>query len=142
MWETNFEERLADWFNLRQAAQQLTQPAQLQLINDWWYQAPVVPRVINWTQEDTWPNPWDLLNNKGYCELARALGIVYTIMLLEPQQYTDLKIVFNGQDNLVLVDQGKYILNWAPGEMLNIDSTPLTTVKNSIDSSELKSFLQ
>jgi len=142
MWKTSYDERLADWYNLRQAVQQLNQHDQLLLINDWWYQSPVVPRVINWTQEDTWPNPWELLTNKGYCELARALGIVYTLMLLEQPLHSDLKIVFTGQDNLVLVDQGKYILNWAPGEMLNTHSIPAITVKNTIDSSKLVSFLQ
>ena len=142
MWKTSYDERLADWYNLRQEVQQLNYPDQLLLINDWWYQSPVVPRVINWTQEDTWPNPWELLTNKGYCELARALGIVYTLLLLEQPLHSDLKIVFTGQDNLVLVDQGKYILNWAPGEMLNTHSIPAITVKNTIDSSELVSFLQ
>jgi hypothetical protein len=142
MWKTSYDERLANWYNLRQEVQQLNYPDQLLLINDWWYQSPNVPRVINWTQEDTWPNPWELLTNKGYCELARALGIVYTLMLLEQPLHSDLKIVFTGQDNLVLVDHGKYILNWAPGEMLNTHSTPITTVKNMIDSSELESFLQ
>jgi len=142
MWKTSYDERLADWYNLRQAVQQLNQHDQLLLINDWWYQSPVVPRVINWTQEDTWPNPWELLTNKGYCELARALGIVYTLMLLEQPLHSDLKIVFTGQDNLVLVDGGKYILNWAPGEMLNTHSIPAITVKNTIDSSKLVSFLQ
>ena len=142
MWKTSYDERLADWYNLRQAVQQLNQHDQLLLINDWWYQSPVVPRVINWTQEDTWPNPWELLTNKGYCELARALGIVYTLLLLEQPLHSDLKIVFTGQDNLVLVDQGKYILNWAPGEMLNTHSIPAITVKNTIDSSKLVSFLQ
>jgi hypothetical protein len=142
MWKTSYDERLADWYNLRQEVQQLNYPDQLLLINDWWYQSPVVPRVINWTQEDTWPNPWELLTNKGYCELARALGIVYTLMLLEQPLHSDLKIVFTGQDNLVLVDGGKYILNWAPGEMLNTHSIPATTVKNTIDSSKLVSFLQ
>jgi hypothetical protein len=142
MWKTSYDERLADWYNLRQEVQQLNYPDQLLLINDWWYQSPIVPRVINWTQEDTWPNPWELLTNKGYCELARALGIVYTLMLLEQPLHSDLRIVFTGQDNLVLVDQGKYILNWGPGEMLNTHSIPAITVKNSIDSSELVSFLQ
>jgi ADP-glucose pyrophosphorylase len=61
-------------------------------------------------------------------------------MLVE--NYTDLKIIQTKEDNLVLVDGGKYILNWAPSEMLNTHSTPITTVKNAVDSSELESFLQ
>ena len=140
MWPPTYQERLADWVRLRQAAAALEQPEQLMLINDWWFRAPIVNHLILWQNARSWPTPWHLLNNNGYCELARALGIVYTIMLVE--DYTDLKIIQTTQDNLVQVDHGKYILNWAPGEMLNTHSTPIPTVKNMIDSSELESFLQ
>jgi hypothetical protein len=101
-----------------------------------------VNKTITWPDRLNWPDPWQLLTNNGYCDLARALGIVYTIMLTENLNYTNLKIIQIKEDNLVLVDDGKYILNWAPGEMLNTHSTPITTVKNTIDSSELESFLQ
>lgn len=141
MWKILYQERLADWVKLRQAAASLEQSQQLIAINDWWFKAPIVNRLISWESIRDWPAPWDLLNNNGYCELARALGIVYTIMLIE-DNYIDLKIIQTKEDNLVLVDGGKYILNWAPGEMLNIDSIPAFTVKNTIDSSELISFLQ
>lgn len=140
MWPPTYQERLADWVRLRQAAAALDQPEQLMLINDWWFRAPIVNHLILRGDVRSWPTPWHLLNNNGYCELARALGIAYTIMLVE--KYTDLKIIQTTQDNLVQVDHGKYILNWAPGEMLNTHSTPIPTVKNMIDSSELESFLQ
>ena len=140
MWPPTYQERLADWVRLRQEAAALEQPEQLMLINDWWFRAPIVNHLILWQNARSGPTPWHLLNNNGYCELARALGIVYTVMLVE--NYTDLKIIQTKEDNLVQVDHGKYILNWAPGEMLNTHSTPIPTVKNAIDSSELESFLQ
>jgi hypothetical protein len=142
MWKTTYQESLADWVRLRREAALLKQPEQLLLINDWWFRAPIVNHLIYWEDAKSWPTPWHLLNNNGYCELARALGIVYTIMIIENRTYTDLKIIQTNEDNLVLVDGGKYILNWAPGEMLNTHSTPIPTVKNAIDSSELESFLQ
>lgn len=140
MWKTSYEERLADWYELRQASEHLPLEQQLQLINNWWFRAPMVNRVVTWDDPRNWPNPWDLLVNSGYCELARSLGIVYTLMMLENPQHTDLSIIATGNDNLVLVDHGKYILNWAPGEVLNINSTPFT-VQDSINSKDLTSFL-
>lgn len=139
MWESSYQARLADWVNLRQSACSLPLEQQLTLVNEWWFRAPIVNKRVEWGK---WPDPWNLLNNNGYCELARALGIVYTLLLIDDINYTDLKIIQTEKDNLVLVDQGKYILNWAPGEMLNTHSIPATTVKNTIDSSELVSFLQ
>ena len=141
MWKTTYQERLADWFNLRQAAEELPQENQLALINDWWFRAPIVNHLIYWEDQSTWPSPWDLLVNNGYCDLARALGIVYTLQMLDNQLYTTLEIIRTSQDNLVQVDSGKYILNWAPGELLNINSTPITVLQ-SINSKDLTSFLQ
>lgn len=139
MWETEYQARLADWNRLRQAAQPLDQHDQLLLINDWWFRAPIVNRVLRWDNYEEWPDPWNLLTNNGYCDLARALGIVYTLMMLSSPQYTDLEIITTEKDNLVQVDSGKYILNWAPGEMLNINSHAIT-VKNRINSTSLASF--
>ena len=141
MWKATYQERLADWVNLRANAALLEKPDQLILINDWWFRAPIVNHLIHWENALSWPTPWYLLNNNGYCELARALGIVYTLMLLDKLQYTNLEIISTGQDNLVRVDSGKYILNWAPGEVLNINSTPLTVLQR-INSKDLASFLQ
>lgn len=141
MWKHQYQERLADWYQLRQAAASEELPAQLQLINTWWFRAPIVNRVVTWDNPAEWPTPWDLLVNNGYCDLARALGIVYTLLLLDRQLYTNLEIISTGQDNLVQIDSGKYILNWAPGEVLNTNSTPLTVLQR-INSKDLTSFLQ
>lgn len=142
MWESLYHDRLASWCQLRQQASVLPVDQALLAINNWWFHAPMVNRSIYWDSVDDWPDPWNLLTFSGYCDLAKSLGIVYTIMLIETIDYSDLTIAEVDRDNLVLVDQGKYILNWAPGEMLNIHSTPINTVKNKIDSSKLASFLQ
>lgn len=141
MWKTTYQERLADWVKLRQTASLLEQSQQLMLINDWWFRAPIVNHLINWENTQDWPTPWELLNNNGYCELARALGIVYTVMMLDDPLNDKVEIIGTDQDNLVQINSGKYILNWAPGEVLNINSTPFT-VLHSINSADLASFLQ
>lgn len=100
----------------------------------------MINRAVQWHDYPDWPKPWDLLNNNGYCELAKALGIVYTIMMVGDSLYNSLELVQVENDNLVLIDHGKYILNSAPGEILNIDSTSLLILR-SVDSNSLIKFL-
>jgi hypothetical protein len=139
MWQTDYHSRLADWAALRQECNHLPLQQQLATVNDWWFQAPIVNRSIRWNESAFWPDPWELLTNSGYCDLARALGIVYTLTMLESTQYKTVEIAETDQDNLVLVDSGKYILNWAPGEILNIHSKTIK-VSQRIDSGALVSF--
>ena len=140
MWDPSYETRLADWYNFRKYISQLDLSEQLIQTNNWWFQAPMVNSAVQWNQWPDWPDPWTLLTHSGYCELARALGIVYTLMLIDEPKYTDLSIAQIGQDNLVLVDQGKYILNWAPREVLNINSIE-DPIRRSISSKDLQRFL-
>jgi hypothetical protein len=67
-----------------------------------------------------WPDPWQLLSDNVYCDLARALGILYTISLLDRADMADAELVLTEDgDNLVQVAKEKYILNWNPDSVVN-----------------------
>jgi hypothetical protein len=120
MWYSNFSDRLESWADLRTSAQ--TQPIEqaLDLINSWWFNSPWRPYYLHWDDQPNWPDPWQLLNDNVYCDLARALGIVYTISLLERADMADIELVLTDEgDNLVLVAKEKYILNWNPDSVVN-----------------------
>lgn len=123
MWPVDFETRLTEWSHLRSSAQSLDTAA-LQSINDWWFRAPMINHHLHWDDAAQWPDPWDLLSENQWCDLARALGIVYTILMIDENMRHRVTLVSTCQDNLVLVDDGKYMLNWSPGELLNIHSVP------------------
>jgi hypothetical protein len=89
---------------------------------------------------EKWPDPWSLLADNIYCDLARALGIVYTMLMLDRADIDTIQIAETDQGNLVLVNQGKYILNWGRDRLLNIEPTNFTITK-SLDSSELVHLL-
>jgi hypothetical protein len=92
----------------------------LQSINKWWFDCPWQPYYLHWEDQDSWPDPWQLLSDNVYCEVARGLGILYTITLLNRADMasTSLVLTQNGH-NLVLIDQTKYILNWNPDTIVN-----------------------
>jgi hypothetical protein len=123
MWSATFESRLAEWNRLRQYTSTLDEYDRLLAINNWWFSAPWRPYHLHWDDQATWPDPWQLLSDNVYCDLARALGIVYTILIIDSSMSERITLAGTCNGNLVLIDGEKYILNWHPGELLNNQST-------------------
>jgi hypothetical protein len=122
MWAPSYARRLQDWNLLRQRCRQEPLDQALLAVNDWWYGAPEAVRTIIWEDHEHWPDPWQLLAENQCCDLARALGMLYTVIMIEHPDCDNPQLCQTKHDNLVLVDQGKYILNWQPGQVLNIPS--------------------
>lgn len=133
IWSSVFEERLSAWYHLRQQVHDQPLETALLQINDWWWRAPIVTKSMTWRDVQTWPDPWDLIGQSGYCDLARALGMLYTVMMLARQDVDSLELVETEDNNLVLINHGKYIMNWSPGTIVN-NLSPRITTKRSINS--------
>lgn len=115
-----FEDRLVLWNQLRADNQSNDLETALLAINDWWQMLPLDSHYLHWDDIERWPDPWDLLADGVFCSVAKSLGIVYTLYLINRPEINEIQLAqTNEGDNLVLINQGKYILNWAPGEMLN-----------------------
>jgi hypothetical protein len=120
IWPAIFSKRLEAWHSLRERCHNLPIESCLQEINTWWFCAPWRPYYLHWDDQSTWPDPWQLLNDNVYCDLARGLGILYTITLLDRPDLmpTSLILTENGH-NLVQATKTKYILNWSPNTIVN-----------------------
>jgi hypothetical protein len=120
MWPVDFSQRLESWNNLRNLCQTLPLEQALESINSWWFNVPWRPYYLHWDDQPNWPDPWQLLSDNHYCDLARALGILYTITLLDRADLGDATMVLTDQgDNLVQVAKSKYILNWDKDTIVN-----------------------
>jgi hypothetical protein len=120
MWPRDFSERLESWAQLRQQCRQLSPEPALIKINQWWFQTPWTAYHLHWDDQADWPDPWQLLSDNQYCPVARGLGIMYTISMLDREDMQDAQMIEYQSDNLVLVAQEKYILNWDPDQVVNI----------------------
>ena len=120
MWPASFEGRLRSWTALRSQVVNFTQEPALRTINSWWFATPWRPYYLHWDDLSTWPDPWQLLNENIYCDIARGLGILYTIALADHPEIQDASLILT-QDNgtLVQVSAEKYILNWEPDTIVN-----------------------
>jgi hypothetical protein len=121
MWPALFHQRLDAWNQLRIRASVLPTDQALQEINSWWFRTPWTPYHLHWDDRADWPDPWQLLDDNIYCSLARSLGIMYTITLIDRKDIQDAVLAEFDSDNLVLVCDRKYILNWDPTEIVNIN---------------------
>lgn len=126
-WPRTFDSRLASWTQLRQQVRDLPLESALTKINTWWFQAPWRPYYLHWDDKPDWPGPWQLLNDNIYCELARGLGILYTITLLDRKDMASATLILTKDGtNLVQVSKGKYILNWEVDCIVNTNQVEIS----------------
>jgi hypothetical protein len=121
IFQSTYEARLQDWFQLRTSVTSLPIEQQCITIDKWWQDAPLVTHHLHPQDIDNWPDPWELLSENTYCEVARALGMCYTLHLIG---ITDIELVLARNDTaedvvLVLVDNAKYILNYWPNTVIS-----------------------
>ena len=120
IWPASFTTRLSSWNQLRTEVQNLPLESALLKINQWWFVSPWKPYYLHWDDQSSWPDPWQLLSDNVYCDLARALGILYTITLLDRKDMAPTTLFLTEEgSNLVQVAKEKYILNWNPDSIVN-----------------------
>jgi hypothetical protein len=137
MWHKTFDQRLYSWTDLRSQTKDLPIQTALIKINNWWAQTPWVPYYLHWDDRENWPDPWQLLDENIFCNLARGLGIVYTLLLLDRPDFKNLLLFESESDNLVMVGKEKYILNSTQEIFVN-KNPEISRVQKSISGLELK----
>lgn len=141
MWGRTFDARLASWSQLRLAAAAMPVDQCLHTINAWWFDAPWRAYHLHWDDRATWPDPWQLLHDNMFCGLARGLGILYTITLLDRLDIQDAELIDSGSDNLVLAEKKKYILNWDRDQLLNINLAPFD-IRHRLSQEQIKNQIK
>ena len=140
MWHKDFGDRLAAWNQLRNQSLNLPLEQSMAAINSWWFQPAWMPYHLHWDERAAWPDPWQLLEDNLFCPLARGLGILYTIAIINHPDIESAVLTEVSGDNLVLINKKKYILNWDRDEIVNINlgqqnpkhSTSLEQIKQQI----------
>lgn len=121
VFQLNYEARLKSWYDLRKSLEDKDVKTGCLAIDNWWQFAPLVNHYLHPNDIDNWPGPWELLVENNYCQIARGLGILYTLNLVGIK---DIDFSIGKDDNneevaLVLVDHAKYILNYYPNTVLS-----------------------
>ena len=138
VFQLNYDARLKSWYELRAQIEGTLIQNKCVEVDEWWQKAPLINHHLHPQDINTWPGPWDLLVENTYCTVARALGMCYTMLLVDE---TDIDLVeatdMNGEDLvLVLVDNAKYILNYWPDTVLSNTLSDFT-IKRTISINHL-----
>jgi len=118
VFDLDIQSRILYWKNFREKLS--TQPLEQRLwnISNFYWKAPISNQYYSQTDPvDKYPGPWQLVIDNFYDDLARALGMLYTITLCKKDYQTVVLGLYrdklgSGDYNLVLVDSGKYVLNY------------------------------
>lgn len=117
----DYEYRLRSWANLRDSFK--NQPLNIQCleVDKFWQSVPTQHYYLHTDFIKDWPSPWQLLSDNTYCYYARALGMIYTLLLLGNKNIdlVDAKDDNSNEVVLVLVDDAKYVLNYWPDTVVN-----------------------
>jgi len=117
--------RLSYWKNFRSQLSTMSLEKALTATQSLWQKCPFTPFYLNVESPELWPNPWDLLTENYYCDLAKSLGIVYTLHLTDHRDnlFPEIRVYYDPvcryQYHIAYFADGKYVLNLIEGEVVN-----------------------
>ena len=123
MWNELPSDRLRWWHNFRLELDKLSLPEAIEQCCHLWSYSPFQKYYLLIDEYSQWPGPWELIYDNVYCDLAKCLGIVYTLYITTHKPHLDIR-QYNDSEanilyNLVFVERGKYVLNLEYDTILN-----------------------
>lgn len=118
------QERISTWKEFRESIKDLPLDKTLSEVVTFWSTLPLGARSLDYYTPAEWPTPWEILYHGMFCESTSALMMYYTILLttdLDPAEINIWLIDAGGEMFLVPVIKEKYVLNYIPREVVEID---------------------
>jgi hypothetical protein len=125
MFKLKPSDRLDRWKSFRFSLNEFSIGKAIELTNELWAACPFTPFYLDPDDPNSWPDPWTLLDENYYCDLAKVLGIIYTLHLCDHGKnlQPELRIYTNTKTrhtyHIAYLCDGKYVLNLIEGEILN-----------------------
>ena len=117
MFNQSVDDRLSSWLRLRTEVE--TSPNPLELVWDFWKEAPFIPynNKLDPFNKRSWPSPWEIIVNNRYDDFTKAVMIAWTIKYTN--RFKDVSIILKSMVdkqrsvnyNLVCVND-EWVLNY------------------------------
>jgi hypothetical protein len=125
VFDAHNSERIKIWRDFRQQLE--LSPDPLQDVATFWSRAPFVNKYLDPYNTKSWPDPWKLVIDNKYDDLAICLGMCYTLQLTERFKDREFEIHMSMSPNekryTLLVDNGA-VLNWEPRVVSPVSDLP------------------
>lgn len=118
-------DRLSRWKEFRLSINNLTLQHALQNTIELWAPCPFRPYYLDPNEPKHWPDPWQLILENNYCDIAKSLGIVYTLYLSDHKSILqpEIRAYYNLSSkciyHIAYLNQGKYVLNLVEDQVVN-----------------------
>jgi hypothetical protein len=120
-------DRLSDWKQFRSSLASMSEPDQLAAVARYWAQAPEMSYACDPEAPETWPTPWEMISDGGWCRHSRAIGMEFTLRLAGWHADRLRLALINDKDRsdvfFVLVVDEAYYLNYDHGEVVPVPET-------------------
>lgn len=125
MFKLSTSDRLGRWKYFRSSLGSMLLPEAFEQTVIFWQDCPFIPFYLVPEDNTNWPDPWQLIIENYYCDLAKALGMLYTIHLSRPEQNLEpeIRVYYDSKKrfyyHIAYFAQGKYVLNLVEGKVVN-----------------------
>jgi len=86
----SYQERLAEWREFRSRLETAESPIHDTV--EFFLLAPTVAIQNDPYNQQSWPDPWEMINENLYCEFTKLLAVCYTLQLTERFSDSDFEI--------------------------------------------------
>jgi hypothetical protein len=107
------------WKNLRTSLKaELSDMDHLVQTVNFWSNAPLMTRVLDWDQPKSWPDPWQLIYNGQYDESSVSLGMFYTLWHADDDRWNNrivLKLIKDADmaiQHIIVEVDNRFMLNY------------------------------
>ena len=124
------QDRLIEWRKFRDSLENSQDP--LTSVAELWARAPFVNSYLNPTDAKSWPDPWHLVMDGKFDDLAIVLGMLYTVKLTQRFTNTHCEIHMstsekNSDRRFFLIVENLHVLNLEPRKSANLSDIMMPT---------------
>lgn len=118
------------WRELRsQLSHDKTDLEHLDLVVKFWAKSPTVHQFLDWTNPDTWADPWELMSNNTFDESVISIGMQYTLLLSDDGRWNAdrvqlafISLTDRSMQYIVLIVDNRYVLNFRYNTVVELDN--------------------